>query len=331
MKRKSALLFFLMLLAAICFGGCGKTGRTPSEPAERAGFVLPYPQFMRDQGMPEQVVLPKKPERVISLTNTPVLALYELGVKQVGIPDTKILDWPEDLRSGAKLFQTGMRTSIDMEAVAALKPDLVVLGLHAKDTYGKQLEREKIPVYYMAAGPTVSYEQVKAMTLCLADAFGKDSKAGEDIRQRFAATEQAMEKARAAYGGRKVMIIQGAPPRLYVQSEAGTVGSMFRLLGFQNVIDRSQGTMFPLNQEEALDYQPDLIVFVTAMGGAEDMQKMMAEEMAVRSSYWNHFAAVREGRILYLPRWYAISGGIEEISQINGLISELGKLKGAAQ
>ena len=106
-----------------------------------------------------------------------------------------------------------------------------------------------------------------------------------------------MEKARAAYGGRKVMIIQGAPPRLYVQSEAGTVGSMFRLLGFQNVIDRSQGTMFPLNQEEALDYQPDLIVFVTAMGGAEDMQKMMAEEMAVRSSYWNHFAAVREGRI----------------------------------
>ena len=34
---------------------------------------------------------------------------------------------------------------------------------------------------------------------------------------------------------------------------------------------------------------------------------------------------------LYLPRWYAISGGIEEISQINGLISELDKLKGAAQ
>lgn len=121
----------------------------------------------------------------MTLTNSPVLALYELGVNQVGVPDTKILAWPQAIKEKATLFQTGMRSQIDLESVIALSPDLVIVGVHAKDTYGKQLEAEKIPVYYVDAGPTVTYEDVKAMTLILANAFDDGSGKKDAIRNRF--------------------------------------------------------------------------------------------------------------------------------------------------
>ena len=152
--------------------------------------------------------LEKRPKRVVTLTNSPVLALYELGVNQVGVPDTKILAWPQAIKEKATLFQTGMRSQIDLESVIALSPDLVIVGVHAKDTYGKQLEAEKIPVYYVDAGPTVTYEDVKAMTLILANAFDDGSGKKDAIRNRFEKAEEMMKEARSRYDGKKVLILQ---------------------------------------------------------------------------------------------------------------------------
>ena len=148
----------------------------------------------------------------MTLTNSPVLALYELGVNQVGVPDTKILAWPQAIKEKATLFQTGMRSQIDLESVIALSPDLVIVGVHAKDTYGKQLEAEKIPVYYVDAGPTVTYEDVKAMTLILANAFDDGSGKKDAIRNRFEKAEEILEIS-ASYkeGSNFEDIIEGQP------------------------------------------------------------------------------------------------------------------------
>ena len=101
-----------LLLAA----GCGEQKQETAVKTENQ-VVLPYPENMQKLGFTESVVLPKQPERVISLANTPVLALETLGVPQVGIPDTKILQWPDSLKQRAKLLQTGMRSNIDLETV----------------------------------------------------------------------------------------------------------------------------------------------------------------------------------------------------------------------
>ena len=198
-------------------------------------MTLPYPKALEKYGITGSVTLAKKPERVVALTNTPVLTLHALGVNLVGIPATKIVQWPEDLKQHAKEFQTGMRSNIDLEGVIALQPDLVIVGYHARDTYGKILEREKIPVYYVDAGPTVSYDSIKELTLILVDAFGKESEAGMKIKERFQQVEKEMENARQQNQGKRVMVLQAAPPRFYLQNKNGTVGSMLQLLGFTNV------------------------------------------------------------------------------------------------
>ena len=292
---------------------------------------LSYPESLQKQGFPDALCLEKRPKRVVTLTNSPVLALYELGVNQVGVPDTKILAWPQAIKEKATLFQTGMRSQIDLESVIALSPDLVIVGVHAKDTYGKQLEAEKIPVYYVDAGPTVTYEDVKAMTLILANAFDDGSGKKDAIRNRFEKAEEMMKEARSRYDGKKVLILQGAPPRFYVQNEAGTVGSMFSLLGFKNVVGKGAGPMVPLKEEEALSYDPDLIVFVSAMGGGDETKVLMEKEFAARPFYWNEFRAVKNGQLVYLPRRFAVSGGLEEVEQIKDLVSLLDAVPGAGK
>lgn len=68
---------------------------------------------------------------------------------------------------------------------------------------------------------------------------------------------------------------------------------MFSLLGFKNVVGKGAGPMVPLKEEEALSYEPDLIVFVSGMGGGDETKVLMEKEFAARPFYWNEFRAVK--------------------------------------
>lgn len=325
MNKKWMMLGALCLMALGLFG-CGAQ-KQESAAKQDTAIEIPYAKSLGQYGITGSLKLPKKPERVVSLTNTPVLTLHALGVNQVGIPDTRIIQWPDDLKKNARLFQTGMRSNIDMEGVIALKPDLVIVGYHAKDTYGKILEREKIPVYYVDAGPAVSYDSVKEMTLILVDAFGKDTAAGKEIREKFAGLENHLQQQKQQNQGKKVMVLQAAPPQFYLQNQNGTTGSMFRLMGFTNVAPAAGGTMVTMDREKALSYDPDLIVCVSAMAGEQEQQAAMEKEFAEHADYWNHFSAIRNKQVLYLPKWFAVSGGLDEIDQFQDLLKRLAALK----
>ena len=53
----------------------------------------------------------------------------------------------------------------------------------------------------------------------------------------------------------------------------------------------------------------------------------MEQEFRDHASYWDHFAAIREGQVIYLPKWFAVSGGLDELDQIQDLIRRLDSLK----
>ena len=102
-------------------------------------------------------------------------------------------------------------------------------------------------------------------------------------------------------------------------------------LGFKNVVGKGAGPMVPLKEEEALSYEPDLIVFVSGMGGGDETKVLMEKEFAARPFYWNEFRAVKNGQLVYLPRRFAVSGGLEEVEQIKDLVSLLDAVSGSGQ
>ena len=52
-------------------------------------------------------------------------------------------------------------SSLDIESVVSMEPDLVIMGNHLKEDYGAQLDAAGIPVYYTSEGPSITYTEVK--------------------------------------------------------------------------------------------------------------------------------------------------------------------------
>ena len=167
----------------------------------------------------------------------------------------------------------------DIESVIALEPDLVIVGYQSKDTYGKILDREKIPVYYVDAGHVVSYESIKELTDVLIKAFGQHNAGAEAITDRFNKLEARMAEKRQENKGQKVMVLQSAPPRHYIQGKEGTLGSMLDMLGYENVYQNNKMVLIDL--EQALSYEPDLLFCVGGSKTAAEHQQVMEEDFAI--------------------------------------------------
>ena len=284
------------------------------EESTEGKFVLEYPEDMQELGYTDPIVLDEVPERVVSLSTAPVLALYELGVNLVGIPNSMVVTWPDDLKESTETvsFSVMSPDDFDYESVVDLEPDLVLLAYNGADTAGKTLESLGIPVYYLYAGHTVPYESIVGQTNALIDAFAVDEEskeAGEKIQARFEALDKNVEAAKEAFEGKSVMVLQSSGDAHYIQTENGTLGSMAKMIGFENVYTNDQSSMVQLDYEQALDYDPDIVI-------------------AQNPEYWNSIPAIAEGRVLYLPVSYVSTAGINVVDCINELIGTVADFYG---
>lgn len=295
-------------------------------------FILEYPDDLQNLGFTEPIVLEKTPERVVALSAAPVLALYELGVNMVGVPNSTVVTWPEDLKNNTATvsFSVMSAQDFDYEAVVALNPDLVLLGYTGAETAGATLESLGIPVYYLSAGHTVSYDSIKMMTEELIDAFAIDEEkkaAGEAIMDRFVALEERMERAKETFAGKTVMVLQSGGDAHYIQTAGGTLGSMAAMIGLENVFVNEGSSMVQLDFEQALEYDPDVLMCVGAVS-AEEHKVAMEGAYAKNEAYWNSIEAVKNGDVIYLPVTYCSTAGINVIDNINALIDTVAEFYG---
>ena len=290
-----------------------------SSGAAAAGVTIPYPANMQEKGYTDPVALATRPAKVVCMSSTPVLALYEMGVNMIAIPTSTVITWPEDLAANARQMQLAHNTNFDIETVVALEPDLVLLGYTSADTYGKVLTEAGVPVYFVDAGHTVSYDSIKSQTEALAEAFGRDDEAGAAVMRRFAGLEARLEGVREKLTGKTVIVLQSAPPSHYIQTSGGTLGSMAEMIGLTNVYSNGAHHMAQLDLETAIDYDPDIVLCVGMSPTGEGHRQLMEEDFAKNPDYWNSIPAIAQGRVLYLPVSYVSSAGINVIDNISTL------------
>lgn len=290
-----------------------------SSGAAAAGVTIPYPANMQEKGYTDPVALATRPAKVVCMSSTPVLALYEMGVNMIAIPTSTVVIWPEDLAANARQMQLAHNTNFDIETVVALEPDLVLLGYTSADTYGKVLTEAGVPVYFVDAGHTVSYDSIKSQTEALAEAFGRDDEAGAAVMRRFAGLEARLVGVREKLTGKTVIVLQSAPPSHYIQTSGGTLGSMAEMIGLTNVYSNGAHHMAQLDLETAIDYDPDIVLCVGMSPTGEGHRQLMEEDFAKNPDYWNSIPAIAQGRVLYLPVSYVSSAGINVIDNISTL------------
>ncbi len=194
------------------------------------------------------------PERVVSLNPSLTAMVLAVGARDrlVGVDDFSAREQPDV----ASLPRVGGLYNPSLEAVVALRPDLVLLVPSAEQRdFRERLDALGIPV--LALDP-VRFDQVLAALETVGARLGR----AEAARARADAERRALEEARRLTAGlprpRVVLVLQRDP--LYVAGAGSFIDEMIQAAGGRNL-----GAAFPepyprASQEWLIDGAPERIL-----------------------------------------------------------------------
>jgi iron complex transport system substrate-binding protein len=204
-------------------------------------------QLVDDRGV--TVNLPQPPKRIVSLLPSLTETVCELGqcARLVGVD--RYSNFPESVR---KLPQVGGGIDPNIEAIVALKPDLVLLAVSTQGSERLQALGLKVIALEPKTHADVKrvLEQV-GQILGVADA----PRVWQGIEASMRAIAQALPVS--VKTTRVYFEVNRAP---YAASEASFIGETLTRLGAKNIVPAKLGPFPLLNPEFVVRADPDLIM-----------------------------------------------------------------------
>lgn len=292
-----SLAFALLAALTLVLTACGA-------PAAEQPSKGSYATITDDNG--RTVNFDKKPERIVVTSASFLEPLYAVGGTVVGRPDSKskIPDAAKNVTSIGRVYQ------IDAEKVLSLTPDLVILNKGMNEKLVETLAANNVNTLVL---DMKTYDDVKREIGIFAALTGEKEK-GEQLTSKMDADIAAV-RASIPQDKKRVAIIHSTGQGLSVQLDGSIAGSIVNMLGWENTaagmtaLDKNPDAA-PYSMETLVAQNPD-IIFVTSMGEEAEIRASM-EAMFAESPAWQSVAAIRDGRVYYLPQeMFLFSPGIE--------------------
>lgn len=199
------------------------------------------------------LTLQSPPQRVVSLTPGITEVLFTIGAGKQVVGVTSYCDYPPEVKRLPKVGD--MRTNV--EAVVALRPDLVIADGILNRRYLPALERLKLPLLVVMPK---GWLEVARMIRLLGEAMGHTEQA-EALAQRF---QQAEREARARPPSTSrpslLFALNIEPLPMWVAGRETFVHDMIRLAGGRNAAADGGTNYYPLSAEALLRRDPDILV-----------------------------------------------------------------------
>src|SRR5262249_35792152 len=231
------------------------------------------------------VRIPQSVRRIVSLAPSLTETVYALGLQDRLVGDTDYCDYPAD---AAKKHKVGGAINPNMEEIAALKPDvvLVVKSLNRLETV-RALEQIGIPVY--AADPH-DVNDVLASMKKLSSVLGAEDRGAaldEKLRERLSAIHAKLEGAALK---RVLFVVWTAP--LQSIGRKTFLADVLTHAGALSVVDSEQD--WPkYSIEEAVRLQPEYLVFASSHS---ESVKNDVDALALRPG-WSALTAIKQRRV----------------------------------
>lgn len=255
-------------------------------------------------------VMAQTPARIISLAPSQTEILYDLGLGDRVVAVSRYCDYPAEARAKPKI---GGMSNPSLEAIVAMKPDMVVL---TKDGNPRDIERKlrnlNIRTHVFRAKRLKELpDEIRSMGAALGVADSADRSAGriESVVRRYA---QRAQKTAGQTPQKVLLVVQPDP---LVAAGPGTVmDDVLTLLGLQNIAANAK-TQYPrYSLEDVILQSPDIII----IGKGHDVVMTRSRRLLKKL---NRVEAVRQGRVYYInsplfrlgPR---IADGIVEVAEI---------------
>lgn len=268
-----------LALVAITLGACSGSAH---QSAQNGGRAAAFP--VRLAATSGTVTIPRQPRRIVSVSATATEDLYALGAGgQVVAVDAYSTYPPQAPRTHLT------ETSLNVEAIAKYRPDLVVL---AEDTNHivSQLRKLAIPVLVEPAASTLSsaYREIDQLGQATGHAAGAASVVNR-IRSELAAIVHSTPRPK-----KPLRVYHELEPTFYSATSHTFIGQIYSMFGLQNIADAAHlsGPYPQLSDEYIIAANPNLIVLADTV-----CCKQSAATVVARPG-WRNIAAVKDDAVV---------------------------------
>ena len=277
------LLAFMAVLVVLVLTACGSNGSPQASPTEAAARASePFPVTVESAGGP--VTIARRPVRIVSLSPTATESLFAIraGDQVVAVDDQS--NYPAEAPH-SKL--SGYQPNV--EAIAGYRPDLVVAAFDPSGLV-KGLRKLGIAVLLQPAATNLdeAYAEIEALGL----ATGREPGAKAVVTRMRA---RIAELAASASAGKSIAVYHELGPDYFSATSKTFIGSVYKLLGAENIADGAGGKApdYPqLSAEYIVSANPDVIVLSDTKCCGQ------SPETVTGRPGWSKIAAVRNGNIV---------------------------------
>lgn len=238
-----------------------------------------------------QVRASETPERVISLSPSITQIVYALGAWDSVVGVTIYSDFPPEVKDTPKI---GGWVNPNMEAIVALKPDLVLLMKDQDTIFGQKLDSLGLKKYIVDSNDSV--EDILVSITAIGGILNKEAQAEELSSEIKKELESITLRTKDAHK-KRVLIVVGRNPGtledLYVIGRNNYINELLEMSGGENVIENTRLSI-KLTKEAVLTLNPDVIIEIN-----HDKSERESEILGT----WNQLQlskAVKDGEVYIL-------------------------------
>jgi iron complex transport system substrate-binding protein len=285
-KAVSMLAFALILTVGLVGCGSNEEAKTPT------GGTQQETTRVIKHAMGETKV-PSDPKKVVVLTNEGTEAVLELGIKPVGAVKSWTGDpwYPHIQKDMEGVTVVGDEGQPNLEAIAALKPDLIL---------GNKMRHEKIYEQLRAIAPTVFSETLrgewKNNFKFYAEALNKKAE-GEKVMAKW---DQRVAEFKKNVGedklkNTKVSVVRFMPGKTRIYYKQTFSGIIFEELGVQRPKSQQQDKFADdVTKERIPEMDGDIMFYFTYETG--NGQASQGEKEWTNDPLWKNLNVVKAGK-----------------------------------
>lgn len=311
--KKAFLSFMSFFVLVGLLVGCSKS---PKEPDQQETV-----EMVTVTDVKGDVEIPKDPKRIVDISGaSDILSL--IGYEVIGTANSDGYDYTilptylEETLADAQILGYSMLAEMDVEAIMALNPDLIIISTVQEKMYD---QLSKIAPVVMVEMKQVDW---KEDFLHVAGVFGKEAEAQAWIDNYLAKAKEVGEQIKETYGADSTYL-----------SFLASAGSLFIFdqAGLGSILYNDMGLLKPVGMPEQEDISLPVVSldglasieadYIFAVGTDEDLKTL--EE----SSIWKGTKAVKEGNVVILPaspyfnQGYSPIGRLAFVDEVQSLLA----------
>lgn len=294
MKQSSLRYMIIAILAviALIFGlSFWRDSQTTSSKTQGSKSTWTSKTVKHDFGTTK---LSKEPKRIVILNNLYAEVLMPLGITPIGATTAQAGSnqfstlFKKDFKD-AQVVSVGWQKEPDLEKIAELNPDLILMTVHQEELYDKLSAIAPTIGYRMDTESNWDYTDVAKK---VAGIFNRESDMQDILDETNADIANFKKKVTSTFGNQKLMYVRVTEKDIRYYGY-GRFGYLYENYGFNRAQDFPAESMYEIIDTEKLkELDPDLLI---VQADSEELLQSKLQE----SSVWSNLTAVKNDKVIY--------------------------------